>query len=322
LERGQVPSSDIQIHHVGAAVKALAPLAQQHDLIVTHGNGPQVGILALESSSDRALQHPYPLDALGAQTQGMIGYWLLQAMENALPGRQVVSLVCQTLVAQDDPAFAQPTKFVGPTYDDEAEAKRLGALKEWEIARDGGSWRRVVASPEPQALLEVATVSSLVSTGAVVICAGGGGIPVCRGLDGRLHGVEAVIDKDLSSALLARNIAAEVLLLLTDVDGVERDFGTPAARTIRRASPVELRAHQFAAGSMGPKVEAACRFVESTGHRAVIGRLDDAGELLGGEKGTIVAPPSRPRPRARSEHRDDRDTPEAPAPHTQSSDTI
>ena len=292
LGRGEDPSSDIQLHHVVGAVRALAQVAEHHDLVVTHGNGPQVGILALESAADRTLPRPYPLDALGAQTQGMLGYWLLQALENALPGRQVVSLVSQTLVDQDDKAFAQPTKFVGPTYD-EAEAKRLAAVAGWQIAQDGKSWRRVVPSPQPQALLEVATVSSLVAAHAVVVCVGGGGIPVCRGPDGLLHGVEAVIDKDLSSALLARDVGEEALLLLTDVDGVELDFGTDAARTIRHVSPAELRAHQFPVGSMGPKVDAACRFVESTGHRAMIGRLDDARELLDGKKGTVVTPATK-----------------------------
>ena len=289
LERGEEPSSDIQLHYVVGAVGALAPVAEHHDLVITHGNGPQVGILALESAADRTLLRPYPLDTLGAQTQGMIGYWLLQALENALPGRQVVSLVSQTLVDQADKAFAQPTKFVGPTYD-EAEAKRLAAVAGWQIAQDGKFWRRVVPSPEPRALLEVATVSSLVAAHAVVVCVGGGGIPVCRGPEGLLHGVDAVIDKDLSSALLARDIGAEALLLLTDVDGVELDFDTAAARTIRHASPAELRAYQFPAGSMGPKVDAACRFVESTGHRAMIGHLDDARELVDGKKGTVVAP--------------------------------
>ena len=291
LERGEEPGSDIQLHHIVGAVRALAPVAEHHDLVITHGNGPQVGILATESAADGTLPRPYPFDVLGAQTQGMIGYWLLQALENALPGRQVVSLISQTLVDPDDKAFAQPTKFVGPTYD-EAEAKRLAAVADWQIAQDGKAWRRVVPSPEPQALLEVATVSSLVAAHAVVVCVGGGGIPVRRGPEGLLHGVEAVIDKDLSSALLARDIGAEALLLLTDVDGVQLDFGTDAARTIRHVSPAELRAHQFAAGSMRPKVDAACRFVESTGHRAMIGHLDDARELLDGKRGTVVAPMS------------------------------
>ena len=289
LERGETPLAEIQEKHVLIAVEALAPLARDHDLVITHGNGPQVGLLALESASDPDLPHPYPFDVLGAQTQGMIGYFLLQAFENALPGQEVVSLICQTLVASDDPAFDLPTKFVGPVYDEEA-GQQLAHRRGWQIRRDGDTWRRVVASPEPQALVEMPTIRMLVANGAVVICAGGGGIPVSRSRDGLLRGVEAVVDKDLTAALLARDIGAEALLLLTDVPNVECDFGTEAAHAIRRTSPSDLRALPFAAGSMGPKVEAACRFVEATGNRAMIGRLEDAVELLEGTRGTIVEP--------------------------------
>ena len=289
LQRGEVPAAEIQQKHVVAAVEALAPLARHHDLVITHGNGPQVGLLALESAQDPILPHPYPLDVLGAQTQGMIGYWLLQALQNALPGVQVASLICQTIVAADDPAFELPTKFVGPIYD-EGEARRLARLWGWQIHCDGSSWRRVVASPDPQAVVEMHTVRVLLADGAVVVCAGGGGIPVCRSADGRLLGVEAVVDKDLTAALLARDLGADALLLLTDVASVEVGFGTEAARPIRRSNPVALRAQTFPAGSMGPKVDAACRFVEATGNRAMIGRLDDAVDLLKGTRGTVVEP--------------------------------
>ena len=205
LERGEVPLAEIQEKHVEAAVAALAPLAHDHDMVVTHGNGPQVGLLANESAADPALPHPYPLDVLGAQTQGMIGYFLLQAFENALPGREVVSLVGQTEVAADDPAFEHPTKFVGPVYSED-EGHRIAARRGWQIRPDGTSWRRVVASPEPLAIVELPTIRPLVGDGAVVICAGGGGIPVLRDDDGRLRGAEAVIDKDLSASLLARDL--------------------------------------------------------------------------------------------------------------------
>ena len=288
LQRGETPLAEIQEKHILAAVEALAPLARDHDVVITHGNGPQVGLLALESASDPALPHPYPFDVLGAQTQGMIGYFLLQAFENALPGQQVVSLICQTLVAADDPAFDKPTKFVGSVYS-EKEGRRLARLRGWHIRRDGAAWRRVVASPEPQALVEMATIRMLMADGAVVICAGGGGIPVCRGDDGLLCGVEAVVDKDLTAALLAHDLDADVLLLLTDVANVESDFGTKYARTIRETTPAALRALSFPEGSMGPKVEAACRFVEATGKRAVIGRLENPIELLEGTQGTTVA---------------------------------
>jgi carbamate kinase len=287
LQRGEVPEAAIQEKHVAAAVEALVPLARDHDLLITHGNGPQVGLLALESSRDPALPYPYPFDVLGAQTQGMIGYFLLQAFENALPGQEVVSLVCQTLVDPSDPAFAHPTKFVGPVYT-RAEGRRMVQLRGWDVQPDGQAWRRVVPSPEPLIPVELGTIRMLVGNGAIVICSGGGGIPVCRGADGLLHGVEAVIDKDLTAVLLARELGADALLLLTDVANVETDFGTDHAQPIFHTTPEDLRAMSFPAGSMGPKVEAACRFVEATGNRAFIGRLDDATGLMAGRSGTVV----------------------------------
>ncbi len=286
LQRGEPPDADIQAHHVAAAVAALAPLAAHHDLVVTHGNGPQVGLLALESARDPALSRPYPFDVLGAQTQGMIGYWLLQGLENALPGRAVAALITQTLVRADDPAFAAPAKFVGPLYD-ETEARRLAGLWGWEVRPDDSGWRRVVPSPEPVEVVEVALVRTLVVGGAVVVCAGGGGAPVVHDGEGR-RGVEAVVDKDLTAALLATALGADMLLLLTDVAAVELDHGTPSARPVGHTSAPALRRHHFAAGSMGPKVEAACRFVESTAKPAAIGRMEEAADLLGGITGTVV----------------------------------
>ena len=289
LERGEVPGVEIQEKHVAVAVEALAPLAGRHDLVVTHGNGPQVGLLALESARDPELAHPYSFDVLGAQTQGMIGYFLLQAFENALPDREVVSLVCQTLVDADDPAFSHPTKFVGPVYSEE-EAHRIARRRGWTVHQDGTAWRRVVASPEPRLPLELASIRGLVAGGALVVCAGGGGIPGSRGHDGLLHGREAVIDKDLTASLLARELSADALVLLTDVSHVELGFGTRSARPILRATPAELRADSFPSGSMGPKVDAACRFVESTGKPAMIGRMADAAAMIAGRAGTLVTP--------------------------------
>ncbi len=289
LERGETPAAEIQEKHVTAAVETLAPLARDHDLVVTHGNGPQVGLLALESARDPDLPHPYPFDVLGAQTQGMIGYFLLQALENALPGQEVVSLVCQTLVDADDPAFAVPTKFVGPAYT-ETEGNRLARQWGWELRRDGTVWRRVVPSPEPRAIVELSTIRMLIGDGAVVVCAGGGGIPVCRTGEGTLRGIEAVVDKDLTASLLARELGADVLVILTDVDHVELDFGTSAARAIGHIACAALRRESFPAGSMGPKVDAACRFVEATGRPAMIGNLTDAVELLAGRTGTVIEP--------------------------------
>ncbi len=289
LERGERPDSEIQEAHVERAVSALAPLLSQHDVIITHGNGPQVGVLAAESAQDPALGHPYPFDVLGAQTQGMIGYWLMQALSRAQPGRAAASLICRTVVDADDPAFAWPAKFVGPVYD-EATAQRLAAERGWAIRQDGQAWRRVVASPEPAELVELSTIQLLAASGLIVICAGGGGVPVIREPGGGLHGVEAVVDKDLSAALLARSVRADALLILTDVAAVQEGYGTAAARAIHRVTPAGLRSMSFPAGSTGPKVEAACRFVEATGGMAAIGQLTDAEALLAGKAGTVVAP--------------------------------
>ena len=289
LERGQKPDADVQERNVATAVAALAPLAATHELVVTHGNGPQVGVLALQSASDPHLTTPYPFDVLGAQTQGMIGYWLLQAMQNALPGRQVAAIINQTLVAADDPAFANPTKFVGEVYG-EQEAHDVAAARGWSVRPDGDLWRRVVGSPTPQRVVETRLIRLLLESGAVVVCAGGGGVPVIRNEEGHLEGVEAVVDKDLTAEVLAEALDADVLLVLTDVPCVVHGFGTPAATPIRRATPAALRREEFPAGSMGPKVAAVCRFVEMTGGVAAIGRLEDAVEILAGSAGTIVTP--------------------------------
>ncbi len=289
LRRGESPDAGIQESHVNSAVGALTPLLRQHELIVTHGNGPQIGALALESAADRALSRPYPFDTLGAQTQGMIGYWIAQALSRTVPGRPVACLVSRTLVGADDPAMSHPTKFVGPVYD-EPSARRLAARHQWQMRRDGAAWRRVVPSPEPVRIVELDMIERLLGAGAVVVCAGGGGIPVIRDDRGGLRGVEAVIDKDLTAALLATALGADALLILTDVPAVIRGYGTADAGPVRRATVAELRAMSFPAGSMGPKAEAACRFAEATGGTAAIGRLDDAVALLAGTAGTTVTP--------------------------------
>jgi carbamate kinase len=288
LERGEPPESRIQEGHVTKAVAALAPLAAVHELVLTHGNGPQVGMLAVESARDPVLTRPYSFDVLGAQTQGMIGYWLSLALQNELPGRQVSCLISRTLVRTDDPAFAHPGKFVGPVYD-EQHARVLAVTQGWDVRKDGTRWRRVVPSPEPAELLDLPAIRTLLDTGGIVICSGGGGIPVAAGGDGRLRGVEAVIDKDLAAAMLAIALRADALLLLTDVAAVQDEYGTPRSRPIGRATPAWMRSRQFPAGSMRPKVEAACRFAEATGKPAAIGRLTDAGDLLAGRIGTIIA---------------------------------
>jgi carbamate kinase len=297
LARGEAPDCGIQESHVVRAVRALAPLLRHHDLIITHGNGPQVGLLAIESAADPALSRPYPFDVLGAQTQGMIGYWLVQALQGATGGRAAACLVCRTLVQADDVAFADPTKFVGPGYD-RVTALRLAAERGWEVRQDGLAWRRVMASPEPTELVELDVIRLLVDAGVIVVCAGGGGIPVVADGAGGLRGVEAVVDKDLTAALLARAVGADALLLLTDVAAVADGYGTPQARPIHQTTPRELRARSFPAGSMGPKVAAVCRFVEATGGTAAIGRLDDAAALLDGRAGTLVRQDRRSPPAA------------------------
>ncbi|MFI6497471.1 carbamate kinase [Nonomuraea typhae] len=289
LKRGDKPDADLQIANVAVAVKTLAKLAEEHELIITHGNGPQIGVLALESAGDPNLSRPYPFDTLGAETQGMIGYWMLQALQNALPGRQVMALVTQTLVSAVDPAFGDPTKFVGQVYE-QAEAEKLARENGWTVRQDGRYWRRVVPSPTPQRVVETRLIRKAVRDGVVVVCAGGGGIPVIRDAQGRLTGVEAVIDKDLTASMLAEALECDAFLILTDVPRVMKDFGTPQESEIGHTTPHELRSIDFPAGSMGPKVDAVCRFVETTGDMAAIGKLDQAVEILKGEAGTIVTP--------------------------------
>jgi carbamate kinase len=219
----------------------------------------------------------------------MIGYWLLQAMQNELPGRQVAAIINQTLVEANDPAFAHPSKFVGEVYT-EQQAHEIAAARGWTIRPDGASWRRVVGSPKPQRVIETRLIRLLLQSGAVVVCAGGGGVPVIRNEHGALEGVEAVVDKDLTTAVLAEALDADVMLVLTDVPHVQTGFGTPAATPILRATPAALQREQFPAGSMGPKVDAVCRFVELTGGVAAIGRLEDAAAIVAGSAGTIVTP--------------------------------
>ena len=287
LRRGEPAEADTQRRNVATAVAAIADVARDHEVIVTHGNGPQVGLLALQGEAYGAVA-PYPLDVLGAESEGQIGYLLDQELLNALGGRPVATLLTQVIVDLDDPGFAHPTKPIGPVYD-HATAEQLAAERGWAIAPDGAHYRRVVASPEPRSIVELVTLKLLVAAGVLVVCVGGGGIPVAVDRDGRLHGVEAVIDKDLAAALLARGLGADALLLLTDVPAVQAEWGTPGARDIGRATPDALRRLSFAAGSMGPKIEAACRFADATGGLTGIGALADARAILEGERGTLIA---------------------------------
>jgi carbamate kinase len=292
LRRGEPLTAENQRANARLACKALAPVALEHELVISHGNGPQVGLLALQGSAFTEVD-PYPLDLLGAQTEGMIGYLIQQELGNELPfERRLASLLTLIEVDPRDPAFQDPTKPIGPIYE-KAEANRLAEEKGWVFKPDGDSFRRVVPSPLPQRIFGIEPVEWLLEHGAVVICAGGGGIPVmytdAPATAGRqLVGVEAVIDKDLASALLAKDLRADALLIVTDVDAVYADWGTPDQRAIRRATPEALAEAEFAAGSMGPKVRAACSFVEQTGGLAAIGSISDTAALLRGEAGTIV----------------------------------
>jgi carbamate kinase len=291
LRRGEPLTAANQRANVATAARALLPIAEEHDLVLTHGNGPQVGLLALQNLAYRP-EEIYPLDVLDAESEGMIGYLLEQELGNLLPGRQVATLLTRIEVARDDPAFAHPTKPIGPVYERE-EAERLAAERDWSIAPDGAKWRRVVPSPEPRRILEIGVIRQLVQAGVLVICAGGGGIPVVGG-HGGYGGVEAVIDKDLAGALLARSLQADAFLMLTDVDAVYTGWGTPEATALRRVAPEDLDPATFASGSMGPKVAAARRFAETDGGFAAIGALADASRMLAGEAGTMVTPAARP----------------------------
>jgi carbamate kinase len=297
LRRGQALTAANQLENIRRAATQLARVAASHEMVLTHGNGPQVGLLALQSaayaSGDAALE-AYPLDVLGAQTDGMIGYLLEQELANLLPAsRTVTTLLTRVEVDPRDPAFEHPTKPIGPVYTQD-ESQRIGAEKHWAMAPDGTGFRRVVASPQPLRLFGLAAIRWLLEHGALVIAAGGGGIPVARGREGQghelsaLHGIEAVIDKDLCSGLLARELQADCLVIATDVKAVSVDWGLPGERAIGKVTPQALMRQSFPAGTMGPKVEAACRFVLATGHRAVIGSLDEIEAMIAGDAGTQV----------------------------------
>jgi carbamate kinase len=292
LRRGEALTAENQRANARIGCRALAPLALEHELVVSHGNGPQVGLLALQGASYAPVD-TYPLDLLGAQTDGMIGYLLQQELGNELPPDvRLATLLSQIEVDADDPAFGDPTKPIGPIYPQD-EAKAMAAEKGWTFKPDAGGFRRVVPSPLPKRIYGLQTIQWLLDKQCVVICAGGGGIPVVHTAEPvpagtRLVGIEAVIDKDLASALLARELVADVLLILTDVDGVYTGWGTPGQQAIRRATPAALAELDFPEGSMGPKIKAACTFVEETGGRAAIGSIAQCEELLAGTVGTTI----------------------------------
>ena len=287
LQRGEPLTAEVQRANVKVAARALADIVLAgHQLVITHGNGPQVGLLALQGEAYNP-DESYPLDVLGAQTAGMIGYLVKQELKNALQdSRSIATLLTQVVVDKNDPAFATPTKYIGPVYSQE-EAQSRAEKAGWQIAQDGDKWRRVVASPQPQDIPDLAVLKLLVEQNVVIICNGGGGIPVIRDENNGLQGIEAVIDKDLSSAFLAKQLGADALLLLTDVEAVYQDFGTPQAKALTTLTVAESQAMDVPAGSMGPKIKAAGSFAESGGFSA-IGRLSDALALLSGQAGTHI----------------------------------
>lgn len=287
LKRGEPLEADIQRKNIDLAAKTIAQLTQQWRVVLVHGNGPQVGLLALQNSAyDRV--PPYPLDILGAESQGMIGYMLQQSLKNQLPQREISVLLTQVEVDADDPAFRNPTKYIGPVYDGD-QANTLQAEKGWIFKADGKAFRRVVPSPQPKRIVESDAIRALIARDHLVICNGGGGVPVVEKADG-FHGIEAVIDKDLSAALLASQIHADALLILTDADAVYLDWGKPTQRPLAQVTPELLSEMQFDAGSMGPKVTACAEFVSHCQGIAGIGSLADGPAILSGDKGTLIRP--------------------------------
>jgi|TARA_B110000263_G_scaffold52391_1_gene43825 carbamate kinase len=287
LRRGEAMTAENQRNNIQIATKSLAPVVEQNELVISHGNGPQVGLLSLQSAAYKEVDE-YPLDILGAQTQGMIGYMIEQELGNLLPiGVPIASILTMVEVDPEDPAFLNPTKPIGPIYT-QKEAEKLRNEKNWEIKRDGKHWRRVVPSPIPHRIFELRPIHWLLEKGTVVICAGGGGIPTIYNKKGELEGVEVVIDKDRASSLLAFELDADLLILATDTDGVYLDWGTESEKIIIKTTPDEIRNYEFDEGSMGPKVEAACSFVERSGQRAVIGSLKDIEGMVNGTTGTQI----------------------------------
>jgi carbamate kinase len=285
--RGEPMTADTQRANVRVAATALAAIYPGNELIITHGNGPQVGLLALQGAAYNP-DELYPLDMLGAETEGMIGYMIEQELGNILPFEvPFATILTMVEVDQDDPAFRDPTKFIGPVYSS-SDAEKLKAEKGWVFKLDGDKWRRVVASPLPKRIFEIRPIRWLLEKGTIVIAAGGGGIPTAYEPGRVLRGIEAVIDKDFCSGLLARELEADLFIMATDADAVFIDWGKPTARAIRRATPEAMRGFSFPAGSMGPKVEAACQFAEATGKSAAIGALKDLPDLLRGTSGTTI----------------------------------
>ncbi|MEZ8792424.1 carbamate kinase [Vibrio splendidus] len=285
LRRGEPLEADVQRRNIETAVKTISEIAKVYNVVLVHGNGPQVGLLALQGLEYKKV-NPYPLDVLGSETQGMIGYMLMQEFKNYLPDRNISCMLTQMTVDPNDPAFADPTKPIGPIYE-EAEARELAEKFHWIVKPDGQHFRRVVPSPRPTGIVEHEAITQLIDAGHLVICTGGGGIPVKKE-NGKLVGVEAVIDKDMSAAFLAKQLDADALLILTDAEAVYLDWGKPTQHALRSTTPSELAKFTFDAGSMGPKIEASCEFIQQGGKVVGIGALEDGLQILQGQAGTKI----------------------------------
>lgn len=280
---------EVQRANVRMACQQIAKVLPGNELIITHGNGPQVGLIALQQNAYTDVPM-YPLDAIGAESVGMIGYMIARGLTNVVPRSiTVTNVLTQTEIDPNDPAFKHPTKPIGPIYTKE-EAERLRQTNGWTMASDNDKFRRVVASPEPQRILGLSALKTLIENGHLVVCCGGGGVPVYFDQKGQLIGAEAVIDKDLASSLLAISVNADLFVIATDVEGVYTDWGKPSQSLIRQIDAISLRKLTFARGSMAPKIEAACRFVGKTGKTAIIGALDQIEKIINGEKGTRIHP--------------------------------
>ena len=285
LKRGQPLEAELQQQNIELAAQQLAALSEAWRIVLVHGNGPQVGLLALQNEAYTATR-PYPLDILVAETQGMIGYLLQQALQNRLPHRSIACLLTQVLTDSHDPAYHSPSKYIGPSYQ-QADLARLDPS--WQIKPDGHYFRRVVASPLPKKIIDAPAIADLLARDHLVICCGGGGVPVIE-QEGKRQGTPAVIDKDLAAAMLAEQLEADALLILTDAKAVYTDWNTPQQRAITDIHSRELAALSFEKGSMGPKVHACCAFVDKTQGLAGIGALDDALDILTGKQGTRIHP--------------------------------
>lgn len=280
---------EVQRANVRMACQQIAKVLPGNELIITHGNGPQVGLIALQQNAYTDVPM-YPLDAIGAESVGMIGYMIARELTNVVPRSiTVTNVLTQTEIDPNDLAFKHPTKPIGPIYTKE-EAERLSQTNGWTMASDNDKFRRVVASPNPQRILGLSALKTLIENGHLVVCCGGGGVPVYFDQKGQLIGAEAVIDKDLASSLLAISVNADLFFIATDVDGVYTDWGKPSQSLIRQIDAISLRKLTFARGSMAPKVEATCRFVEKTGKAAIIGALDQIEKIIDGKSGTLVHP--------------------------------